>query len=408
MEKSERTMKILKYAVIILAVIVLLEVIYFGVKMYISRKNSTYYSVANSSIKIDDGYVSVGLSDSKHSNFIKYKVPGYNKPYIWVYDNELKVTSEISLKKGFNGSYNDIVAIEDGYIAIGNLEMSEEKHKSGLTEAIIVKYDKEFNLVWRKNLNILDSTTFNKVKVDKDGNYVVVGSSLYASDVLGNETTGGAIIIKYDKDGNELLRINHGGPKTGEFKDLEIVEDGYVVVGLKGSGTGIIYKYDFNGKEVWHNYYGYTDGMGLTSITKYNNEFIVTASKLPEKNSNENYKAVILKFSNNGQLIKEQQYQKGKITRFNDSIVMDNKIIVIGVYGYQKDKTLINQSLVLTYDNNLELLDEKIYEGNKTYTLNEILALENGYLFVGHTDSKIKEFKTNGLDYYNIIKKIDL
>ena len=72
------------------------------------------------------------------------------------------------------------VKVDDGYIAVGSVLMDEKSKEDNLTEAVIVKYDNDFNIVWRKNLNILDTSKFNKVKVDKDGNYVVVGTSVYA------------------------------------------------------------------------------------------------------------------------------------------------------------------------------------------------------------------------------------
>ena len=277
--------KTLKKIVIILIAILVIELIYFGIKYIKVRKESTYYSAINSTIKVNDKYVSVGLSDFKHSKFNKYKAPGYNKATLFVYDKNLKLIKEKYLDLGLVSEYKDIVKVEDGYIAVGYVLMDEKSKKDNLTEAVIVKYDNNFNIVWRKNLNILDTSKFNKVKVDKAGNYVVVGTSVYAPNIIGNHTTGGAIIVKYDKNGEVLSKINLGGPQTGEFNDLVITNDGYVVVGLKATGTGAIYKYSFDGKELWHNYYGITDKEGLTSIKMLSDgSFIVTGSKLEEKN----------------------------------------------------------------------------------------------------------------------------
>lgn len=397
--------KTLKYIVIGLAILLLAELIYFGIKIYSIRKSSTYYSLINSTIKVEDNYISVGLSDFKHSKFNKYIKPGYNKATLFVYDKNLKLINEIYLDLGFTSEYNDIVKTEDGYVAVGSVVMNEKNLEENLTEAIIVKYDEDFNIIWRKNLSILDTSEFNKIKIDKDGNYVVVGKSLYAPNMIGNHNTGGAIIVKYNSNGEELLRINHGGPQTGEFNDFVIDKDGYVAVGVKADGTGIIYKYDFNGKEIWHNYYGVSDKEGLTSIVLFNGNYIVTGSKLEGKNKTDNYQAALLKFNASGKLIDSVLYQKDNITKFIDVDIYNDKILVIGLFGSKKNNTLNNSSIVLTYNNNFELEQEKIYKGNNTYTIKNILIDEDNYILSGHTNSKIKEFNLNGLDYYNIIIK---
>ena len=284
--------------------------------------------------------------------------------------------------------------------------MDEKSKKDNVTEAVIVKYDNNFNIVWRKNLNILDTSKFNKVKVDKAGNYVVVGTSVYAPNIIGNHTTGGAIIVKYDKNGEILSKINLGGPQTGEFNDLVITNDGYVVVGLKATGTGAIYKYSFDGKELWHNYYGITDKEGLTSIKMLSDgSFIVTGSKLEEKNKTDNYEAALIKFDKNGKLVKSIVYQKEDITKFTYVETYKDKILVIGLYGVKKNNLLVNNSVLVTYNNNLEKQDEKIYKGNNTYTLKNIFVSDDEYVLSGHTNSKLKDIKTNGKDYYNVIIK---
>lgn len=105
----------------------MIELIYFGIKYIKVRKESTYYSAINSTIKVNDKYVSVGLSDFKHSKFNKYKAPGYNKATLFVYDKNLKLIKEKYLDLGLVSEYKDIVKVEDGYIAVGYVLMDEKK-----------------------------------------------------------------------------------------------------------------------------------------------------------------------------------------------------------------------------------------------------------------------------------------
>ncbi len=403
---QDKRLRILRYITFALAGILLIEGTILGIRMYKIRKNSTYCSSINSIVETKNNIVAVGFSDSRHSKFIKYEKPGYNKPYIWVYDKDFKIKNEIQLKLGYNGVFTDIITVDDGYIVVGYLEMSETNHEEGNTEGTIIKYDKDFKVVWRTNIDVLGNTRLNSVKQMPDGTYMVAGASVYANDVIGNHTNGGAIVVRYNDKGEQLSITNYGGPKTGEFNDIELLDDGYIVVGVRSKGTGIIFKYNYNGSEIWHNYYGYTDQKGLTSITKINNnEFIVTGSKLDEKDKNDNYKAALLKYDGNGKLIDEQLYQKNKITRFQDSIVIGENIYVVGLYGQQVDQELDNDSVLVTYTKDLNQIEEKIYEGNKTYTINKIFNYKDSYLVVGHTNSKLKELKTNGLDYYQVLVK---
>ena len=153
-------------------------------------------------------------------------------------------------------------------------------------------------------------------------------------------------------------------------------------------------------------YYGITDKEGLTSIKMLSDgSFIVTGSKLEEKNKTDNYEAALIKFDKNGKLIKSVLYQKEDITKFTYVETYKDKILVIGLYGVKKNNLLVNNSVLVTYDSNLEKQDEKVYKGNNTYTLKNIFVSDDEYILSGYTNSKLKDIKTNGMDYYNVIIK---
>ena len=407
--KSLKAVKILKYVSIGLVCLFALEFIYFGIKMINIRKKTTYYSALNSIIKTDSGYVGVGLSDSKHSDFIDYEKPGYNKPYLYVYNKDFKIEKEVKLDIGYNGEYKDIVKYDDGFIAVGNVEVSLANHKDNATEATIVKYDKDFNIVWRKNYNLMGDSSYNAVKIDNDSNIIVCGSTVFESSAIGYDTKGGALLIKYDKDGEKLSEVTKGGPlSSATFNDVVVLDDGYIAVGVTQKGTGIVYKYDKDFNEVWHNYYGYTDKEGITSITKIDdNNFIMTASHLFEKDKTDKYEAAIIKINGDGEIEKEVTFSHDDISKFKDSVYLDDKIVVAGVFGKKKDDVLNASGLLVTYDINLEKIDEKFYTNNKTYSFTKIINNDGKYLAIGNTNSKInnKYLKTNGLDFYPVIEK---
>ena len=215
---SKKQKKIFKIIITILAALLIIELIFFAFRYYQNRKNSTFYSISNGIILTDSGYIGAGFSDYRHSKFNDYK-DGYNKATIFVNENG-KITNEIGLNLGNNSYYNDIIETKDGYIAVGKIEMTKSQTEEKLSEGLIVKYDKNFNIVWRRNVSILDKTELLKVKLDSDNNIIIVGSSVYGDGYVGNHTTGGGILLKYNQKGKRLFKINNGGPYSGTFNDV--------------------------------------------------------------------------------------------------------------------------------------------------------------------------------------------
>ena len=264
--------KLIKIIVLVLSIVLVFELIYMGALSYRNDKSNTYYTFINGLISNGDGFIGVGNSDFKHSK--GYKKQDYSKALLNVYDSDFKVSKEVMLGLGYNSFYNDVVKVDDGFIAVGAIEMTEYHNENNGREGLIVKYDKDYNLVYRKNFKILGNTEFTKVKSLSDGSFICVGKSVYENDVIGNHDTGGAIIVKFDKDGNELSRANYKGPYDGIFTDLLIEDDSYIVVGSISDTVGVIIKYDANLKEKWHYHYYYTDSLGFTSINKLDDNYI--------------------------------------------------------------------------------------------------------------------------------------
>lgn len=403
---NERTYKILKIAIIVLAFIFVVEAIYFGYRIYERYQNTIYYSSINDCLKKDDNYIAVGFSDFKHSDNYEYEDPGYIKPALFVYDNNFNLTKEIKLEEGLNGSLTDIIDTGDGYVVVGYVELSKKSGEETVNEALIIKYDYDFNVLWQDKVQILDNNKFLKVALDKNNDIVAVGTSIYNSGYIGNHTTGGGILIKYNQDGEELMRTNYGGPNTDSFNDLVITDDFYLVVGTVDTGTGFLIKYDYEGKELDHQYYGYTDSLGLTSISRLgDDEFIVTTSKLKEKNSTDSYEAALLKYNSDLELLSEKKVQESDISRFQDTVVIDDKIVALMAYGVKENNILVNDTMLIEYDQDLNELKRTTLEGDHIVTLNNLIYDGNDYIAVGNTDSKVEGLKTNGKDFYGIIIK---
>lgn len=403
---NDKNKKIFKIILIVLGVILISEVIYFGIRLYTDRKNTTFNSGSNAMIVSDGKYIMAGFSDYKHSDFNDYE-KGYEKATIFTYDDE-KVISEVGLKLGYNSHYNDIVKTSDGYVAVGSIEMTKEHNENKLSEGVIVKYDNNFKIKWRKNISNLGKTELFKVKLDDDDNIIVSGSSVYGEGYVGNHTTGGGMLFKYSSSGKELMRINYGGPYSGSFNDFLIEDDGYVVVGLGKKNSGIIIKYDFNGKKIWSGSYGYTDSNGFRSVDKIGNKYVIATTKVVDLNKMNNYQAALVLFSSSGKGLDDVKYSSYDVNMFSDVSVYKGNIYVVGSTGKNSSGTVSTDAFVLKYDDNLYEDKEVFFKGNNNDYYNSIL-IDDGTIYVsGYSNSKLKLDGFNGYDYFPVISKYSL
>ena len=125
---TDKQKLIYRIIIIILVLVLVGELIYFGVKIYLNRKESTFYTVINSVVlENENNYIGVGSSDYRYSKFNKYD-EGYEKATIFEIENG-EIVKEVGVLKGIAGRYNDVVKTSDGYIAVGRMEMTKKQHE---------------------------------------------------------------------------------------------------------------------------------------------------------------------------------------------------------------------------------------------------------------------------------------
>ena len=397
---SNKQKKIFKTIIIVLAIILIGEIIYFGIRYYNGRKNSTYYSVINNAIvENEKNYVGAGFSDYKQSKYNDYE-DGLNKATIFNYKDG-KITKEVGFKKGYNSYFNDIIKVKDGYLAVGSIEMTKKQKEDGLSEGLLIKYDKNFNFKWRKNIRGIGKTELLKIKQDGD-DFVIVGTSVYGEGYMGNHTTGGGILIKINENGEELMRVNNGGPFYGRFNDVLIENNSYVVVGLGKANSGIIIKYTKAGEKVWTGSYGYTDKNGINSITKLGNKYITATTKLVNPKE-PNMSAALVVFNKNGKKVDDVKYNSQSINYFGDVETLNDSIIAVGYTGKGTTK-IKTDAIIVKYDKDLYEEETNTLKGDNNEYYNNIYIKDNKIIALGYSNSKSKEYKINGYDYLPITK----
>lgn len=241
---GHNTKKTLLKVMIILAIILVLELAaYFIYKHFYDNKCYDILSnVYNGYVVEDDGYILVGNNDyigtvdeKEYNNrtLIQGEIKKLDKDLNIVWTTSYYLEGDVDLI--------DIIKIKDGYIVIGN-EREEKEHNDDYT-GIILKVDKNGKVVNTIKYDLLDNTKFTKMVRDGN-NSIIIGESIYEIDRVGNHL-GGGIILKVNDNLEILEHNNYGGNKSGEFNNIFILDDSYLVYGMD-AGYPIIVKFNKN------------------------------------------------------------------------------------------------------------------------------------------------------------------
>lgn len=408
--------------IIICVLIILIETVYFVYHRIYTDHNTIYYDSLNS-LSIDNmNVVLVGSGNFKYSKNYDY-TNGLEKAKIIKYDSNGKILFEKMYEKGINTTFSSVITVTDGYVVVGSGEFSEKEQQDGGREAVIIKYDKDGNIVWEKYYQVVTNTRFNKVIEVSDG-YVVVGQSIYANMEMGNHTTGGGIIVKYDKDGNEVWHNNHGGMKSGNFNDVVEVNGNFYVVGKDATDSANLVKFNSRGEYQWHKNYSYTDGIGFTGITYLDKSLYVVGAKkvLPEGTGDDdnrdtkNTDALFIKYDLDGKIIFEKNFGGSNYDRYNSILAYRDDLYIVG-HTTSRDAGLkistdgeLMTGILVRYDQNGNILRKESLGGSNNDNLTDIVTDGVSLYISAYSNSKdgnITTAKNNGKDYFGKFIKLD-
>ena len=214
--------------------------------VYDRNKYDYFSSVVSSK---DGGYVVIGGSEDL-----------YNFDVVIVkYDGEGNIQWEKNYKKNDENEFLQLInTIDGGFAVVGYSSIGEDDNYDGT----LVKYDIDGNIEWQKNYGGSADDYFYSIAASPDGGYVVVGES-NSTDLNGitNKGKADAIIVKYDKNGN--LEWQKGYENNGITDDsfIGIINDGdnFIIVGNEEDHSdinsydngAIIVKYNNDGNILW-------------------------------------------------------------------------------------------------------------------------------------------------------------
>ena len=313
-----------------------------------------------------------------------------------------------------NDYFYDILQTQDGgFIGTGYSESTdiEEITNKGRSDAIIVKYDKDGNMLWQKNWGGNSYDYFYDMIQTQDEGIIGVGFS-YSSNIEGISNNGAsdAVIVKYDKEGNLLWQKNWGGEDTDEFYDVLLTQDGgFIVAGysastdieglqINGYDDAVIVKYDKEGNMLWQKSWGGEDADYFNHMFQtQDGGFIVTAdsdSTDIEGIENKGYEdAIIIKYDKDGNMLWQKSWGGNDTDYFNNIVqTKDGGFIGLGysdstnVDGFQNKGN--SDAIIVKYDKDGNMLWQKSLGGNYDEEFYGIVQTQDGgFVGIGYSES---------------------
>lgn len=395
---SKKTLKNLKIISIICVIVLLVEIIYVGYKVLYQSKESVYFEGVNEMIIGNDYLVTVGSNNNNDNHYEKAKISKYNK-------NKEKQFERL-FSVGYNSSYFGIIEDDNNFLVVGSYEKTKEDHDDSIRRGLFTKYDITGNVLFRKEYKLLDNTKFTSITKINDG-YLVTGQSIYKNTHIGDDK-GGAILIRYDKDGNIIWSRSFGSSKSAIFNKAIIVNNYIYVVGVNDDDVAIICKYDFDGNIIKSVEYKYTDSLGFRDLIYYDKFiYVVGASRKTRSDTD----ATIVKYDLECNYNEQTVYDGTGLDRFN-RIIKDNqnKLVVIGTIAKSrkvKQKSVDEYNydgIIAKYNNNLKKISVITYGDDKDDYFTDVKLFNDNYLVCGYSSYEDSSYMSKFISYSSALK----
>ena len=234
----------------------------------------------------------------------------------------------IQWQKCIGGIYNDEArhitqTADGGYILSGRTRSNggQVSGNHGQYDAWLVKLDNNGVIEWQKCIGGSDQDEFYRAKPAEDGGYIAIGSTGSSNGDIVNAYGGQDVLItKVDSSGNLLWVYTYGVEGYDTGRDVVQNEDGsFIIAGSSNSSNlivdidAVIIKLSNDGELIWQNNYGGSNEDFFTSIQPVTGSGYIlagiTASDDDDVNGNYGNRDVwIVKLSPEGLIEWEENY----------------------------------------------------------------------------------------------------
>ena len=401
-KKKKKMLKRTKNIIIICAIILFIEIAFILYSVFFRRTESLYFDGINAVISDSSSYVTVGSNNDNDNHYEKAKITKYDK--------EKNKVFEKLYNNGYNSAFFGVTFDEESIVAVGSYEKDLNDHNNSIRRALITKYDNKGDIEFTKDFKLLDNSKFTSIVKVEDG-YLVTGQSVYMNTKVGTKS-GGAILAKYDTNGNLLWNKTYGSSKNAIFNELLVINDSIYVVGTDDNYLGIVCKYDLSGNLVAYNDFKSTDEIGFSGITTVNNKIYISGAL---RVGNNKTNAMIVEYDYDCNYIKQVSYKTEESARYNKLITdNDNNIIVIGIKTSEKktnSRTASNinyDGIIGKYDTNLKELSVESYGDDRDDYFTDVILINNDYLAVGYSSYEDGSYLSKFIRYSNALKVLEV
>ena len=221
--------------------------------------------------------------------------------------------------------------------------------------------------------------------------------SYEASEEEHDNKVRSALIVKYDKKGNLLFENSFQLLGNSKFMNLVKVDAGYLVVGQSvyenmtlgfAEGGAFLIKYDNNGRLLWKKFYG-------DNKTAVYNDLVVVNNYIYVVGKDDSRVGIVAKYDMDGTLVKTTKYEFTDSLGFMSIVKVSDGLVVSGA----KRKGNTTDAILVKYDFDINYLNEVSYDENENERYNRLIVDNNDNLIVigtiGIYDTK-KD--TNGIE----------
>lgn len=398
---DKKILVVLRIVAVICIFVLIVEFIYIN---SLKQDKSIYFDSINSIVLVDDDIVAVGSNNNNDMYYEKAKITKYSLKKEKLYEK--------IYNKGYNGVFFDAVYDDDSVVVVGSYESNNEERKKDVRRALIVKYDNDGNVIYDADFKLLDNSKFTSIVVVDDG-YLVTGQSVYDSLTLGFSDKGGAVLAKYNKKLELEWKKNIGDNKTAIYNSLFVLDDRIYVCGMSSSLVGLVSMYNLNGELIDTVEYKYTDNLGFTDITYFDDKLYLASGKKNEDEKN-SYDAIVVVYDMKLNFYKEEIYDGNADERFNqlmfdsdDSlVVIGNSFVVDDIYSHDKVNAFVHNGLLVKYDKKLDKSFVVEYGDERDDYFTSIVEYNDNYLISGFSSYEDGSYMSKFITYSKALKML--
>ena len=184
-----------------------------------------------------------------------------------------------------------------------------------------------------------------------------------------------------------------------QYNDLVVIDDGYISIGYNNyKGTedakyyknelvyqGEIEKLDKDFNTVWTTSYFLDGDVDLVDIVKTKDGYIIIGNQRVELEHDDDITGIILKVDKDGKILKSLNYDLLDSTELYQIERDDDTNIIVGFSHYYPDiiGNHLGGGIILRVDDDLNIIEQNNYGGNKSGVFNKLFVLDDGYLVYG-------------------------